>query len=102
MKIAYPQSETHQAKHDFLNNFKSFIGQHQSLEFVGLGHMLSDVILEILHAVESQNEPQLQGSESSAKRNLPVLKNSFLSNDRDRILNDLVKTRFLLIHLKFF
>jgi len=35
---------------------------------------LSDVGLQTVHSVQPQNEPQLEGAEPMAERNLPVLK----------------------------
>lgn len=66
------ESEANQAEHHLSDNFKSRIAEHHRLELVCLRHMSPYVLLQILHAKQSQDKPQFQRAKSSPEGYLPV------------------------------
>ncbi len=55
------------------------VGPNQLLEFHGQLNVVPDVLSDALCTVHSQDEPQLQGAEAAAQRQLPVLEVDYLA-----------------------
>ena len=70
--VAALQPEAHQP-HDYLGRyFEAIVGQHERFEIMSQIDVLPDERLQVLHAVQPQHEPQLQGPEAASQWNLPV------------------------------
>lgn len=70
--VASLQSEANEAHRHFLYNFESLVTCAQPLKEVSQGDVLPDMFLEIFNAIQSQHEPQLESSEPTSQRDLPV------------------------------
>lgn len=66
------KSETNQSQDHLFRDLEPVVRPDQRLEVLGQFDVLPDKFLQVLHAVEPQNEPQLQGSETSAQGDLPM------------------------------
>ena len=60
---------------NLIADFESVVLEYQAFEPLSQTAMLADVVLQTLHAVVADDEPQLEGAESSAQRDTPVLFN---------------------------
>ena len=60
---------------NLIADFESVVLEYQAFEPLSQAAMLANVVLQAFHAVIADDEPQLQGTESSAKRDTPVLFN---------------------------
>ena len=62
---------------NLIADFESVVLEYQAFEPLSQTAMLADVVLQSFHAVVADDEPQLEGAESSAQRDTPVLFNKF-------------------------
>lgn len=63
-----------QSHDNIVYDLEAVVTQNVLLKLVSESNLLADVLLEILDSVETHHKPELERSEPSAERNLPVLK----------------------------
>jgi len=69
----YLEPEADEAHSGGTDELEAGVLEDEPLELLGEGDVLADVLLQPLDAVDAQHEPQLEGPEATAQRNLPVL-----------------------------
>ncbi len=70
----YLDTEANQSKDNGHDDLEARILHEESFKVMGQVDMVPNVGLHLLDAVDSENEPELEGTEPSAQRDLPVLK----------------------------
>lgn len=69
----YFHSETNQAQQNWGRDLKSGILKEKFFKFMRQCNLSTNMLLKLLGPIGSHNKPQLQWTESSSQRNLPVL-----------------------------
>jgi hypothetical protein len=70
----YLESEADETHRSGADELEATVTLHETLELLGQGDVLADVLLKLLDTVDAQHEPQLQSAEATSQRDLPVLK----------------------------
>lgn len=66
------QSKASQSHLNSAEDLEAFIRNAQGFELLGEGAVATDVGLDVLNSVQPEHEPQLEGTETTTQRDLPV------------------------------